>query len=110
MNQSIADVYKQNYNKSSIKTTQNNPAFTGFNQVPLQKDNQFTETNEIINYYDIYPSKFGFLADSGIIYKKTINQPLSTKTYDYIYLCFKNIESDVVVEQDNNIGNNTVLK
>jgi len=107
--QSIANIYKKNYNKSSIKTTQINPAFTGFNQTPLQQNNSKFESNEIINYYDIFPSKYGFLANEGIIFKKTINQPLSTNTYEYIYLCFKNIESTVVVEQDNQIGNYTIF-
>jgi hypothetical protein len=107
--QSITDIYKKNYNKSSIKTTQINPAFTGFNQTPLQQNNTKDEDNEIVNYYDIFPSKYGFLANDGIIFKKTINQPLSTNTYEYIYLCFKNIESTVIVEQENQIGNYTIF-
>ena len=107
--QNIASIYKKNYNKSSIKTTQINPAFTGFNQMPLQQNNNKSENNEIVNYYDVFPSKFGFLANDGIVFKKTINQPLSTNTYEYIYLCFKNIESTVIVEQENQIGNYTIF-
>jgi hypothetical protein len=107
--QNIADIYQKNYNKSSIKTTQINPAFTGFNQIPLQYNNSKNENNEIINYYDIFPFKYGFLANKGILFKKTINQPLSMSTYEYIYLCFKNIESNVVVAQSNQIGNYTIF-
>jgi hypothetical protein len=103
--QNIDKIYKKNYNKNGIKTTQNNPAFTGFNQTPMQYDNTYTNSNEIIEYYDIYPSKYGFLANNGYIYKKTINQPLTARTNDFFYLCIKNLESDVYVSQNNAIGN-----
>lgn len=107
--QNIDKIYKKNYNKNAIKTTQNNPAFTGFNQTPMQYDNAYTNANQIIEYYDIYPSKFGFLANNGYIFKKTINQPLTTRTNDFFYLCIKNLESDVHVGQNNVIGNYVIF-
>ena len=109
ISQNISNVYKQNYNKNPVNNTSINPAFTGFNQTPLQIDNLIFNPNEIINYYDIFPSKLGYLANSGIVFKKKINQPVNTKIYDYIYLCFKNLESNTTVEQNNNIGNNIIF-
>ncbi len=103
--QNIDQIYKKNYNKNPMGTTQNNPFMTGFNQVPLQWDNEYTNSNEIIEYYDTYPSKYGFLANTGYIYKKTINQPLTTATNTFFYLCIKNLDSDVIVDQNNPIGN-----
>jgi hypothetical protein len=109
ISQNISNVYKQNYNKNPVNNTSINPAFSGFNQTPLQIDNLIFNENEIINYYDIFPSKLGYLANSGIVFKKKINQPVNTKIYDYIYLCFKNLESNTTVEQNNNIGNNIIF-
>jgi hypothetical protein len=109
MSQNISNVYKQNYNKNPVNNTSLNPAFSGFNQTPLQIDNLISNPNEIINYYDIFPSKLGYLANSGIVFKKKINQPVNTKIYDYIYLCFKNLEGNTTVEQNNNIGNNIIF-
>lgn len=103
--QNIDKIYKKNYNKNPTGSTQNNPFMTGFNQVPLQWDNEYTESNEIIEYYDTYPSKYGFLANTGYIYKKRINQPLTTATNNFFYLCIKNLDSDVIVDQNNPIGN-----
>lgn len=103
--QNIDKIYKKNYNKNPMGITQNNPFMTGFNQVPLQWDNEYTNSNEIIEYYDTYPSKYGFLSNTGYIYKKTINQPLTTSTNNFFYLCIKNLDSDVIVDQNNPIGN-----
>jgi hypothetical protein len=83
---------------------------TGFQQVPYQFNttrNSFP--NEIINYYDIYPSRYGFISDTGEIYKSVINTPYSTDTLDYIYVCFKNIDSNVLVDQNDPIGDKIIF-
>jgi len=107
--QTISDVYKQNYNKNPINNTSINPIFSGFSQTPLQIYNIIENPNEIIDYYDIYPSKFGYLGDEGIIYKKRIYKPQDINVNDYIYLCFKNIKSNITVEQNSNIDNDIIF-
>jgi hypothetical protein len=96
--QTISDVYKQNYNKNPINNTLINPIFSGFAQTPLQINNEKKNPNEILEYYDIFPSKFGYLGDEGVIYKKKIYKPQDIQVNDYIYLCFKNIESNITVD------------
>jgi len=117
----IYDVYKQNYNKNSMYLTQINPIFTGFQQIPYQYNTSRDEIsmitnsietkniNEIINYYDIYPSRVGYIAENGIIYKTQVNKPFSTDILDYIYVCFKNIDSNIIVDQNNPIGNKVIF-
>lgn len=107
--QTISDIYKQNYNKNPINNTLINPIFSGFAQTPLQINNNIQNPNEILEYYDIFPSKFGYLGDEGVIYKKRIYKPQDINVNDYIYLCFKNIESNITVEQNSNIDNDIIF-
>jgi len=105
----IFDIYKQNYNKNPINNTLINPIFSGFNTTPLQLFNYIQNPNELLTFNNIFPSKYGYIADQGMIYKKKINKPQDVKVNDYIYLCFNNIETNNIVEQNNNIGNNIIF-
>jgi len=105
----IFDIYKQNYNKSPINNTLINPIFSGFNTTPLQIFNDINNPNEVLTFNNIFPSKYGYIADEGMIYKKKIYKPQDVKVNDYIYLCFNNIETNIVVEQNNSIGNNIIF-
>jgi hypothetical protein len=118
----IDNVYFPNYNHTPIKTTQNNPAFAGSIMTPFQYNinntilgdssryvGEETDINLLQNEYSIYATKYGPLAFNGVLYKKTINQIFSTQTIDYIYICFKNIDTNIVVELANPIGSNIIF-
>ena len=118
----IDNVYFPNYNNTPIKTTQNNPAFAGSIMTPFQYNINYailnndlrydglnTDINVLQNEYSVYGTKYGPLAFNGILYKKTINQIFSTQTLDYIYICFKNIDTNIVVELANSIGSNIIF-
>lgn len=107
---SINNVYFPNYNHTSIKTTQNNPAFAGHILTPFQYNTTITiGENKLTQEYSIYGNKYGPLAFNGVLYKKTINQIFSTQTLDYIFVCFKNIDTNVVVELANPIGSSIIF-
>ena len=60
--------------------------------------------------YSMYGIRFGPLAmNGGVLYKKTIHQIFSTSTLDYIFICFKNIDTNVVVELANPIGSSIIF-
>ena len=120
----IDNVYFPNYNHTSIRTTQNNPAFENSVMTPFQynvdgtilqqiskpdSNSGNTDTNVLYNEYSIYGNKYGPLAFNGVLYKKTINQIFSTQTLDYIFVCFKNIDTNVVVELANPIGSSIIF-
>ena len=63
----------------------------------------------IIDNYDIIPSKIGYITRTGKIFKKKINKLFSTDVMDYIFLCFKNIDSKYIVEQNNKIGDKIIF-
>jgi len=106
-NLTIRKINRPYYNHQSPHNTQNNPIFTGFTQIPYQYNVQ--HTNMIIDNYDIIPSKIGYITRSGKIYKKKINKLFSTDVMDYIFLCFKNIDSKYIVEQNNKIGDKIIF-
>lgn len=105
----INEIYQRNYNHDSMYVSQINPFASKFQQIPMQYLSTNFTGNELINYYDIYPSRYGFIADSGTMYKTTIEKPYSTEITDFIYVCFKNIDSNVVVEQNNPIGEKVIF-
>ena len=114
MNKGIGDtidnVYFPNYNQVSLKTTQINPIFSGSIMTPYQYNTADPGNIDILKQeYGIYGVRFGPLAYSGVLYKKTINQIFSTSTLDYIFVCFKNIDTNVVVELANPIGSNIIF-
>jgi hypothetical protein len=110
INDSIYKVYFPNYNHTSIKTTQLNPVFAGSIITPFQFDTNRNYTSNILSQeYSINTLRFGPLAFNGTLYKKSINQIFSTSTLDYIYVCFKNIDTNVVVELTNPIGSNIIF-
>ena len=115
LNKGIADtidnVYFPNYNHESIKTTQNNPTFAGSIMTPFQYNViDGVDTNVHRLEYSMYGIRFGPLAmNGGVLYKKTIHQIFSTSTLDYIFICFKNIDTNVVVELANPIGSSIIF-
>jgi hypothetical protein len=113
LNKGVSDtidtIYFPNYNHSSIKTTQNNPAFASSIITPFQYRLDDYDKNILQEEYSIYGIRFGPLAFNGVLYKKTINQIFSTETLDYIFICFKNIDTNVVVELTNPIGSNIIF-
>lgn len=106
-NLTIRKINKPNYNHTSPLSTQINPIFSGFTQIPYQYS--VTNSNMIIDNYNIIPSKIGYITRSGNIFKKKINKLFSTDIMDYIFLCFKNIDSKYIVEQNNKIGDKIIF-
>lgn len=106
-NLTIRKINAPNYNHMSPMSTQINPIFSGFAQIPYQYN--VSNSNMIIDQYDLIPSKIGYIARTGNIFKKKINKLFSTDIMDYIFLCFKNIDSKYIVEQNNKIGDKIIF-
>lgn len=111
-NKTIFEMNQLNYNVVNVSPGRINPFFSAFTQIPYQynpSDINSKQDVPVINYYDIYPTKFGSLANYGTLYKKKIHKPMSTATLDYIYLCFKNIDSKIILGQNTEIDSHIIF-
>jgi len=102
-------IYYPSYTKQPTASTQLNPAFSRFKEVDGLRSTFKRSNMEVIEQYDIYPNRYGFMATNGTIYKPKINRPYSTDTLDYIFMCIRNIPTDFVLEQNSQIGNHVVF-
>jgi hypothetical protein len=106
-----------NYNRKGITTNHTNPIFANFQEsgvlpVKDQSDGAFQNsdlTNLVTSNYCIFPIKYGFLSNTGTIFKKNIYKPFSADVLDYIFICINNIDSNFIVEQQNTINNKIIL-
>lgn len=101
--------YYPYYAKQPISTTQINPVFGRFAETVGLRSTFKKSRMEVIEQYDIYPNRYGYMATNGVVYKPLINRPYSTDTLDYIFMCIRNIPTDFILEQNNMIGNHIVF-
>ena len=101
--------YYPYYAKQPIARTQINPAFGRFIETAGLRLTFKKSRMEVIEQYDIYPNRYGYMATNGVVYKPLIHRPYSTDTLDYIFMCIRNIPTDFILEQNNMIGNHIVF-